>query len=165
MSNPLRFEDQTPEPQANQQLQTRKNNPGGIPRESQNPSLSESTDTFPLPRPEPENKPRRLTRLPGKDKVPANYQGFAAKFAMISAAYFDAYDRGCKGDPASYKEATRRKERLEWALTMDREFEFLNEINTWKLVTRPENVEVLKRRWVYKTRRDPAGRVVRYKAR
>jgi len=48
---------------------------------------------------------------------------------------------------------------------MENEYETLIRNGTWSLVPRPENKKILTNRWVFKTKRDSHGQVVKYKAR
>jgi len=48
---------------------------------------------------------------------------------------------------------------------MENEYGTLIRNGTWSLVLRPENKKILTNRWVFKTKRDSHGQIVKYKAR
>jgi hypothetical protein len=53
----------------------------------------------------------------------------------------------------------------QWHEATVEEHQALEGAGTWSLVVRPERANVIESRWVFKTKRDEAGQVVRYKAR
>ena len=48
---------------------------------------------------------------------------------------------------------------------MDKELMMLKNADTWELVKPPENVNIVRSKWVYKVKKDAAGNIVCYKAR
>ena len=48
---------------------------------------------------------------------------------------------------------------------MNNEIEQLKKNNTWIMVDRPKNRKVLKNLWIYRTKKDHNGNIVKYKAR
>ncbi|GKA84219.1 zinc finger, CCHC-type containing protein [Tanacetum coccineum] len=53
----------------------------------------------------------------------------------------------------------------EWVKAMDSEMALIEKNNTWKLVDPPKNRKPIGLKWVYKVKRDPTGKIVKYKAR
>jgi hypothetical protein len=53
-------------------------------------------------------------------------------------------------EPKSYKEAINSLNKDNWLKLMQLELDTLNNNSTWDLVLRPNNIKVLKSRWVYK---------------
>lgn len=45
------------------------------------------------------------------------------------------------------------------------ELDSINKNHTWTLTTLPENQKAIGLKWVYKTKRDAQGKIIRYKAR
>lgn len=68
-------------------------------------------------------------------------------------------------EPASYREAIRSLNSKEWQAAMDDEYKSLIKNNTWTLVKRPKEHNVIKCRWVFRLKRNQNGAVDRYKAR
>ena len=68
-------------------------------------------------------------------------------------------------DPLSHNELERRDDRDQWLRAMDDEMESLRENDTWCLVDRPKGCRPIQTKWVYKTKRDSSGEVVKFKAR
>ena len=68
-------------------------------------------------------------------------------------------------DPTSYKEAIQSKDREKWLEAMEEEHQAHIDNGTWELVPRPAGVNVIASRWVFKTKRDENGEIVKYKGR
>lgn len=66
--------------------------------------------------------------------------------------------------PKNYKEAIRSPEVKKWRDAMNEEINIIKERHVWDLVPRPKK-QVLKNRWVYTTKLNEKGDIVRYKAR
>ncbi len=82
----------------------------------------------------------------------------------IHYAYAVAHD--IYGDPRTRQEAMRSPEAHLWREAEESEIKSLSENNTWTLEPRPKgNVNIVGSRWLYKTKRDQHGNVVKYKAR
>lgn len=67
-------------------------------------------------------------------------------------------------EPGNFMEAQKSSEAAKWKRAMEEEMEALRENNTWILVDKPNNANILKNRWVYKMKPDPTG-PDKYKAR
>lgn len=68
-------------------------------------------------------------------------------------------------DPVTVTEASKRGDAAEWKKAMHEEIR-AHEINgTWSLVELPSNGKPIKAKWVFKTKTDDEGNIVRHKAR
>lgn len=68
-------------------------------------------------------------------------------------------------DPICVKDLKNRGDFDEWLHAMQDEISSLKENNTWSLIETPPNAKIVKTKWVFKTKRDTNGDIVRYKAR
>lgn len=68
-------------------------------------------------------------------------------------------------DPETVKEALNRADADEWRLAMQSEYEALMDNRTWVLVDVPTGKKPINTKWVFKTKKDVAGNIVKYKAR
>ncbi|GJY45093.1 zinc finger, CCHC-type containing protein [Tanacetum coccineum] len=65
-------------------------------------------------------------------------------------------------EPRNYKEASTDKK---WIEAMEAELDSINKNNTWTLTTLPTNHKAIGLKWVFKTKRDAKGEIIKYKAR
>ena len=68
-------------------------------------------------------------------------------------------------EPKSVKEALTCPNAAEWKAAMSREYESLMKNNTWTLVPRPPNTNVVGSRWVFTIKRDAQGDITKFKGR
>lgn len=68
-------------------------------------------------------------------------------------------------DPSTLKEALNDDHASKWKLAISEEYNSLIENNTWNLVTLPPGKKPIKCKWVFKSKTDNIGNVVRHKAR
>ncbi|KAF0639715.1 hypothetical protein FPSE5266_01344 [Fusarium pseudograminearum] len=68
-------------------------------------------------------------------------------------------------EPRTHKEATKSASFNQWNKAMKDELQSLEENKTWILVDAPDNVNVLRGKWVYKLKRGGKGEILRHKAR
>lgn len=68
-------------------------------------------------------------------------------------------------DPLTVEEALSCAEAQHWRDAMDEEYKALMENNTWKLVSLPSSKRAIPCKWVFKTKTNEKGDVVKYKAR
>ena len=68
--------------------------------------------------------------------------------------------------PKSYKKATSYhcSHRKDWKKAIQDKIDLLSENNTWSLSTLPSGSRALEEKWVYKIKRKPAGKILRFKA-
>lgn len=69
---------------------------------------------------------------------------------------------GVLDEPVSYEEA---KGHPEWNAAMQEDLDALNKNQTWELVSKPENCELITCKWVYCLKKNSDGVVDKYKAR
>jgi hypothetical protein len=74
---------------------------------------------------------------------------------------WDMYVAVSTGEPTSLNQALSNKD---WVATMDKEHEALLKNNTWHLVPRPKDKNIVGCKWVYKVKHKADGTVERYKA-
>nr|GFA33024.1 ribonuclease H-like domain, reverse transcriptase, RNA-dependent DNA polymerase [Tanacetum cinerariifolium] len=67
-----------------------------------------------------------------------------------------------KEEPRNYNEASTDKK---WIEAMEIELDSINKNNTWNLTTLPPDQKVIGLKWVFKTKRDAKGNIIKYKAR
>lgn len=68
-------------------------------------------------------------------------------------------------DPQNVEEALSSPHANEWKKAMDEEYNSLIETETWQLEDLPAGKKALTNKWVFKTKTDQQGNVIRYKAR
>lgn len=68
-------------------------------------------------------------------------------------------------EPGTYEQAMRGENKQEWIDAMRDEYDALIKNNTWKLVERPQGVNVVDNRWIFKVKMNPDNTIERYKAR
>lgn len=103
---------------------------------------------------EDKEEPRRSDRS-NKGVPPHRYTGDEKLYTMVSF----------NEDPKNRKEALSGPNSKEWGAAMDEEINSLLSNNTWELVQKPEGRDIISCKWVFKTKRDAAGSINKYKAR
>ena len=68
-------------------------------------------------------------------------------------------------DPLTYKQAMKDVDRDQWIKAMDLEMESMYFNSVWTLVDQPNDVKPIGCKWIYKRKRDHAGKVQTFKAR
>ena len=68
-------------------------------------------------------------------------------------------------EPKTIEEAFSCEHKTEWKSAADSEYQSLMENDTWDLVELPDGREVVGSKWVFKVKRDSAGKVERFKGR
>lgn len=68
-------------------------------------------------------------------------------------------------DPATLSDALESHDASKWEEAMEDEYHSLLTNGTWELTTLPKSRKAVGCKWVFKTKRDAAGEIVRYKAR
>jgi hypothetical protein len=69
------------------------------------------------------------------------------------------------GDPASYNEAMECADADKWMTAIHEEMSSLLKMNTWDVTELPPGRKAIGTKWVFKTKTNSAGEIVRYKAR
>ena len=94
-----------------------------------------------------------------------------AMASLQARVFYTAYQTATSnsGDPLTYQEAIDSAEAIYWRAAIDSELASLQRNNTWKLVQSSklsaQSRHVLAGRWVFRTKRDQNGDIIRYKAR
>ncbi|RWS22042.1 integrase core domain protein-like protein, partial [Leptotrombidium deliense] len=70
-----------------------------------------------------------------------------------------------KKEPTCFNDAVKSENCEEWLQAMNDEISSLAKNNTWKLVEKPKNINVINNRWVYRIKENTDGSVNRFKAR
>lgn len=68
-------------------------------------------------------------------------------------------------DPTSYEEAMNDENARKWKIAMDDEMESLRNFGTWQITKLPPGASAIGCKWVYKTKTDQNGNIVKFKAR
>lgn len=115
---------------------------------------SSNASNEPKPSDVVQSQVRRSSRIP----KPIDYGrfGYVTYAAMIDES---------GTDPITIDEALSRDDKSNWEAAMDSELLSLEENNTWTLVDLPPGRKAIRNKWVFKTKRDGQGNVVRHKAR
>lgn len=96
------------------------------------------------------------TRKSAREPKQRSFEGYVSHFALKITNHFD---------PSTVKEALSRDDGVRWKDAMDEEMRSLMENKTWNLVELPEGRKAIKTKWIFKTKRDEKGNILRYKAR
>lgn len=67
--------------------------------------------------------------------------------------------------PKTYNEAMTDKNAQKWQEAMKEEYQSLIDNNTWELDDLPDGKKAVKCKWVFATKKDKDGKIIRYKAR
>ena len=68
-------------------------------------------------------------------------------------------------EPQNFKEATSSPLKQQWITSMENEISTLNKNNTWILVEKPPNANVVGSKWTYRIKRDNLNKIVNLKSR
>ena len=82
----------------------------------------------------------------------------SATMAAIAVAEIDEIE-------PSYEEARMRSDWPEWKKAIEVELQNLKEASTWDVVERPEGINVVDSKWVFRLKKNAKGEVVKWKAR
>ncbi|TYK03644.1 gag/pol protein [Cucumis melo var. makuwa] len=86
------------------------------------------------------------------------------RYLGLSEAQIIIPDDGIE-DPLTYKHAMNDVDRDQWIKAMDLEMESMYSNSVWTLVDQPNDVKPIGCKWIYKRKRDQAGKVQTFKAR
>jgi len=95
-----------------------------------------------------------LNALPTHAKRRSHYRDLEDETALVAVV-----------GPNTYKQAVKSKHSKEWLKAMGEEMDSLHKSNTWTLVKRPENCNIIGCRWRLTIKRGAEGVPERYKAR
>jgi hypothetical protein len=157
--------DQYPTPPATIHSHTASPEPEKSPSASPEAASEASEDEEPQPaKPARKQKsaappPSRVSERPGKGQHAPRYGETVAKLAQSS-------NPDDEEEPTTYREATTHPTRAkEWEKAIMDEYHSIMRNNTWRLVPRPANRQVVTCKWVFKHKKDQFGRITRLKAR
>ncbi|RVW41773.1 Retrovirus-related Pol polyprotein from transposon TNT 1-94 [Vitis vinifera] len=75
------------------------------------------------------------------------------------------FDMGLKDDPISVSQVKQSSDSEKWIEAMKDEMKSMKDNGVWDLVELPKGVKPIGCKWIFKTKRDSKGNIVRYKAR
>ncbi|KAL0359253.1 UNVERIFIED_CONTAM: Retrovirus-related Pol polyprotein from transposon TNT 1-94 [Sesamum angustifolium] len=75
------------------------------------------------------------------------------------------FDIGLENDPTSFSQAMSSENFNLWHNAMKEEIASMDKNQVWELTKLPEGAKPVGCKWVYKTKRNPSGKIERYKAR
>lgn len=78
---------------------------------------------------------------------------------------FRCDDKNHADDPVNFNDLSKREDSENWVEAMEDEIKSLNENKTWNLVELPKDKKAIKTKWIFKTKKDLNGKIVRHKAR
>ena len=81
--------------------------------------------------------------------------------AALAAAIADAEGL----EPRNVEEARRHTDWLRWNAAIREELEKLKVARTWTIIDKPDGVNVVGSKWVFKVKKDAVGQIERYHAR
>lgn len=104
--------------------------------------------------------PTYVTRaqIPTNSEPPRTRSNFPLSLLNLHVALF-------ANEPKTYKQAIECEENKKWSAAMRDEYESLVKNDTWKLVERPKNRNIVDNRWIFKVKQNSDGSIDRYKAR
>uniref|UniRef100_T1IMU7 Integrase catalytic domain-containing protein n=1 Tax=Strigamia maritima TaxID=126957 RepID=T1IMU7_STRMM len=70
-----------------------------------------------------------------------------------------------KAEPFTYQQAIEADDAQHWKKAMDDEIQLHIKRGTWELISKPPMARVIGCKWIYKRKTDPAGHIIKYKAR
>ena len=102
------------------------------------------------------NRPARERKAPGRIQFLETYGRKDGAHLALGPT---------KAEPLTYNEAVNGKDRLEWKISIQDEFEAHFANGTWELVHLPTGRKVITCKWVFKIKYNPDGTIHRYKSR
>ena len=124
--------------------------------EDEEPQQPEKPAAKKKPAPPP---PSRVSERSGKGQHTPRFGETVAKLARTS-------NPDDEEEPTTYREATTHPTRAkEWEKAIMDEYNSIMRNNTWRLVPRPANRQIVTCKWVFKHKKDQFGRITRLKAR
>ena len=66
------------------------------------------------------------------------------------------------GEPNTIREAEKREDWLQWKEAMEDEINRLKAFETWDVIDKPKDVNVVSCRWVYRLKHDKEGKISKY---
>ena len=110
-------------------------------------------------------EPRSSSRLREKPRLDYNVLNKTGKKVPKGNRVNHAFDDDDEPDPSTVEEARGSKHAQDWIAAMDRELEQLRQKGTFTQTRLPKGRTAIGCRWVFATKRDAQGRVIKRKAR
>jgi len=88
-------------------------------------------------------------------KRPSRFDDFETSFISITDVE----------EPTTYEEAMKSSSSKQWQQAIDAELKSLAENDTWDIVDKPSNCDIIDSKWVFKIKRDNKGKISLYKCR
>jgi hypothetical protein len=68
-------------------------------------------------------------------------------------------------DPLTYDQAMNSRNKKKWVAAMEKELDSLEDNGTWEITSKPTGRSSVSNKWVFKTKRDEEGNIIKHKAR
>ena len=112
------------------------------------------------------NEPNSLQKYDIRSHTNTNYDNNSLDdLSDDELAFSTIQDSNIASDPITYKQAINSYNANKWQKAMEKEINDLKSQNTWSIVNLPKDKNIIKGRWVYKTKLNKDGTIDKYKAR
>jgi hypothetical protein len=108
---------------------------------------------------------REFTMGSDKEKFPTGLQVPELEEEVTGLAMLAAMSNACGLKPRSLNEAKKSTDWPRWKEAMDEELVALEAHNTWEVVDKLKNINIVGCRWTFIIKKDAAGNIIRYKVR
>lgn len=71
---------------------------------------------------------------------------------------------GCAKDPVTMEEALSKTETPEWRIAIEKELFMIEKTGVWKQILFPVGKKMVKTKWVFSQKLDPAGNAICHRA-
>lgn len=107
------------------------------------------------------------SRVTKRARLGMNLMGLSAEEESVEQMdyAFSVLELKEENDPVSISEIEKRGDRKSWWKAMEEEIASLNENQTWTLVELPRDAKTIKTKWVFKTKFNNDGEIIKHKAR
>jgi hypothetical protein len=101
-----------------------------------------------------------------KEKTQKSYFGFIGYTDTYDEHFvYNCVDEAHLDDPKTLVEIMTRSDKKKWLTAMQDEYSSLMKNKTWEETTLPKGCKTVKNKWIFKTKKDASGKIVRFKAR
>ena len=100
-----------------------------------------------------------------KEKFPTGLQVPELEEEVTGLAMLAAMSNACGLEPRSLNVAKKSPDWPWWKEAMDEELAVLEAHNTWEMVNKPKNINIVRCHWTFVIKKDTARNIIRYKAR
>jgi len=116
------------------------------------PSSSESSSLSPTPKRSPLSPPQTILRPQQERRLPTYLQDYECDQVIIT--FF-------AGEPQTFQEVTKDER---WIEVMNEDIRMIEKNNTWQLVDKPQDKEVIRLKWIYRIKYNEDDSIQKYKA-